>query len=105
LALTKLDVLDEFATIRVCTGYDIDGRRIDRLPDDTETQMRAKPVYTEMQGWQRSTTACRSLDGLPAAARRYVDMLAEQVGVPVRTISVGADRDSTFRTGAKPRSA
>ncbi len=97
LALTKLDVLDEFDSIRVADAYELDGRRIDRMPSDTALQARCRPLYVDFEGWQRSTRDCRSLAALPTAARRYIEFLEARTGVPVAIVSVGADRDSTFR--------
>lgn len=97
LALTKLDVLDDFASIRMAVAYELDGRRLDRMPVDAAEQARCAPVYVEAPGWRQATTACRSWDALPENARRFVESLEEHVGAPVGIVSVGPDRDSTFR--------
>jgi adenylosuccinate synthase len=97
LAVTKLDVLDGFETIRMSAGYTLDGERINRLPVDAQSLQRCRPEYLEVEGWLESTTACRHAHDLPKNARRYLDLLQERVGVPVGLVSVGPERDSTFR--------
>jgi len=97
LALTKLDVLDDFDTVRIAVAYDLDGKRIERIPVDAAEQARCVPVYRDAEGWRAPTRACRAWRELPANARRFVALLEEHVGVPVGILSVGPDRDSTFR--------
>jgi adenylosuccinate synthase len=96
-ALTKLDVLDECETIRVCVAYECDGRRLDRVPADAEALARCQPVYEEFPGWKMSTSGVRQYKDLPSAARAYVDALCRLTGVPLGLLSVGPDRASTFR--------
>lgn len=100
LALTKLDVLDEFPTIQICTGYHLPGEG-DRLWHywelDAEKLGKCTPVYIEMPGWQRSTAAMRHFDELPIQAKAYVRKIEELVSVPLSYISVGPERDSTIR--------
>jgi len=72
IALTKLDVLDGFDTVRICTGYKIDGEKFDYLPPHAADQMRVEPIYEEIQGWQGSTRGARSWADLPAEAIKYV---------------------------------
>ena len=96
-ALTKLDVLDECETIRVCVAYECDGRRLDRVPADAEALARCQPVYEEFPGWKMSTSGVRQYEDLPSAARAYVDALCRLTGVPLGLLSVGPDRASTFR--------
>jgi adenylosuccinate synthase len=100
LAVTKLDVLDGVDTVRVADAYELDGRRIDTLPVDAAEQARCRPVYIDAPGWLESTRDCPSVEALPAAARRYLDLVADRVGVPVGVVSVGAERE---RTLAVPR--
>jgi adenylosuccinate synthase len=97
LALTKLDVLDEFDVVRFVDAYTLDGARLERFPADADTLARCRPVWTVVDGWRRPTSGCRAAAELPANARRYLALLQERVGVPVRLVSVGPDRDSTFR--------
>ena len=92
LALTKLDVLDSFETIRVCTGYMIDGEYYNHLPD-TLYQERAKPIYEDFPGWMCDTTKCRTWDELPAKAKDYVLEIEKRLSVHITYISVGPERD------------
>ena len=93
LAVTKLDVLDAFDTVKVCVAYKADGRRIDRFPDDQSLLHAVTPVYEELPGWSTDLSACTEPHQLPAAAQKYVDFLEEQVQVPVTLIGVGPGRD------------
>jgi adenylosuccinate synthase len=97
LALTKLDILDDFETIRVADSYLLDGARVERYPADAAVLSRAVPVYAEVEGWRRSTRDCRTPGDLPPAARRYLEFLEARVGVPIGLVSVGPERDRTFR--------
>ena len=93
LAVTKLDVLDTFAEIPVCVGYELDGARISEVPADVESLARVKPVYEMLAGWQQPTGEARRLADLPTAARHYLDRLQELAGCPIRFVSVGTRRD------------
>ncbi len=92
IALTKLDILSGMPRLRICTGYEIGGRRTDRFPADLASLRAAKPVYRDFPGFEGDLSACRSIDDLPAKARAFVDGIAEETGVPVHLVSVGADR-------------
>ncbi len=94
IALTKLDVLDGFERIQVGTAYrdPTDGREWTTVPASASTYGRLEPVYEEMAGWQTDTTACRSWDALPEAARSYVERLEALAGVPITHVSVGPER-------------
>ena len=93
VALTKLDVLDTLDTVKVCVAYEIDGRRVDRLPYHQSELHAARPIYEELPGWRQDLTAVQELQDLPTAARDYVAFLAEQVGVPINLVGVGPGRD------------
>ena len=80
IALTKLDVLDGFEEIKLCTGYRLDGREIDYLPADANEQARCEPVYETMEGWTESTRGARSWAELPAQAVKYVRRIEELTG-------------------------
>ena len=99
LALTKLDVLTGIDPLRICVAYEIDGKRIDRPPATQRAWASAKPVYEDVPGWQESLGHARTLDELPAAARRYIDRLSAAVEAPVALVSVGAAREETIRLG------
>lgn len=101
LAVTKLDVLDSFETIRVCTGYRIDGKEVANYPDLPEVLDRAEPVFTELAGWQCDSTNARTPDDLPLQAHALIRLIEEQVGVPVRIIGVGAERDDYVLWGSQ----
>ncbi|HUR18591.1 MAG TPA: adenylosuccinate synthase [Acidimicrobiales bacterium] len=93
IALTKLDVLDTFATVKVCVAYETDGRRVEQLPYHQSVLHKVKPVYEELPGWQEDITGCTSVEALPRAARDFVGFLADEAGVPVHLVSVGPGRE------------
>jgi adenylosuccinate synthase len=92
IAITKLDVLDSFATIKLCTSYRLGNELVTEMPD-TVTQSQVKPVYEERPGWKSSTSAIRTWEALPSAAQAYVRRIQDLAGVPVRYISVGPKRE------------
>ncbi len=92
LAITKLDVLDTFEEIKVCTGYKLDGEIIDYVPD-TPAYEKCEPIYETWPGWQTSTRDTRSWDDLPKNARTFLHRLSELAGVRIQMVSVGAARE------------
>jgi adenylosuccinate synthase len=96
LALTKLDILDGFDEIKVCTGYRLDGREIDYLPAGERAQGRVEPIYETVEGWQDSTAGARSWAQLSAQAVKYVRRIEELVGCPVALLSTSPDREDTI---------
>jgi len=96
IALTKLDVLDGFKTLRICTGYELDGEKLDYLPTAANLQARVKPVYEEMEGWTQSTAGARSWADLPGAAIKYVRRIEELIQCPVALLSTSPERDDTI---------
>lgn len=96
LALTKLDVLDTFDEVRVCTGYTIDGRPVRGYPDLSDELARVTPTYVTITGWKQSLGRCRSAADLPASAREFIATIEREVGVPVRIVGVGPERDDVF---------
>ncbi|WP_425072528.1 adenylosuccinate synthase [Sagittula sp. S175] len=96
ISLTKLDVLDGFETLKICVGYELDGRQLDYLPFASEEQARCTPVYEEMEGWSESTEGARSWADLPAAAVKYVRRVEELIGCPVALLSTSPERDDTI---------
>ncbi len=96
IALTKLDVLDGFEQIKLCTGYRLDGREIDYLPVDANEQARCEPVYEIMEGWTESTRGARSWAELPAQAVKYVRRIEELIGAPVAMVSTSPEREDTI---------
>ncbi|MEM7488229.1 MAG: adenylosuccinate synthetase [Pseudomonadota bacterium] len=96
IALTKLDVLDGFETLKLCVGYELDGARIDHLPMAADAQARCRPVYEEMPGWSASTEGARSWADLPAEAIKYVRRIEELVRCPVALLSTSPEREDTI---------
>jgi adenylosuccinate synthase len=96
IALTKIDVLDGLDTVRICTGYEIDGRRFDYLPPHAADQARVQPLYEEMPGWSESTAGARSWAELPAQAIKYIRRVEELIRCPVALVSTSPERDDTI---------
>lgn len=96
IALTRLDILDALPTLKLCVAYDLDGRQTQTFPADTEAQQRCSPVYEQLDGWNEPISQARRWSDLPLAARRYVERIAELLGVPVGLIGVGQERDQTI---------
>ena len=97
VALTKLDVLSAFDTIKVCTAYECDGKTYDYFPMQQSVLFHARPVYEELPGWKGvDITGCKTFEELPENAQRYVEYLEKITGVPVSIIAVGPDRDQTI---------
>lgn len=96
IALTKLDILDTFAQIKVCVGYRLDGHVIDYLPASEAAQKRLEPVYETIPGWTGSTAGARSWADLPAEAVKYVRRIEELIGAPVALLSTSPERDDTI---------
>lgn len=96
IALTKLDVLDGFEKLKICTGYEIDGRRIDLLPAAADLQSRCRPVYETLPGWTASTEGARSWTDLPGEAVKYVRRIEELIQCPVALLSTSPERDDTI---------
>ena len=96
IALTKLDVLDGFERLRIGTGYDLDGERLDVLPTAADAQARCVPVYEEMEGWSASTEGARSWADLPAEAVKYVRRIEELIDCPVALLSTSPEREDTI---------
>jgi adenylosuccinate synthase len=96
IALTKLDVLDGFEVLKICTGYEIDGTHYDYLPTAAALQAKVRPVYEEMEGWRESTAGARSWAELPAAAIKYVRRIEELIQCPVALLSTSPERDDTI---------
>jgi adenylosuccinate synthase len=99
LAVTKLDVLDGFEEIPVCTAYRLDGEACEEMPAEVEDLGRVEPRYEVLRGWNRATGGARRLQDLPREARAYLDRLEALSGVPVRYVSVGTRRDQIIETG------
>lgn len=96
IALTKLDVLDGFDTLKICVGYELDGTRIGYLPTASEAQKRCTPIYEEMEGWHETTEGARSWADLPANAIKYVRRVEELIDCPVALLSTSPEREDTI---------
>lgn len=96
IALTKLDVLSGFETVRICTGYECEGAILTEIPVSVERLSRCRPVYEEFPGWKGDISAVRRFEDLPENAVKYVKKLEELVGCPVILVSVGPRRDETI---------
>lgn len=96
LILTKLDVLSEFETIKVCVAYEHLGKIYKTVPGHQSAFHHAKPIYEELPGWQCDITGCRTFEELPEKAQEYVKFVEELAGVPVSMIAIGPDREQTI---------
>ncbi|MAK12212.1 MAG: adenylosuccinate synthase [Candidatus Pelagibacter sp.] len=96
IALTKLDVLDDFDEIKVCIKYDLDGKKIDYLPAAVEDQKKVKPIYKSFQGWKSETRGSRSVEDLPGKAREYIHAIEDLVEAKLSSISTSPEREDTI---------
>ncbi len=96
IAITRLDVLDPFPSIQVCTAYKIDGKTVDTPPASIGAFNRAVPVYEELPGWLAESTGARRFDELPENAQRYVKRLGQLIGRPIEIVSVGPEREQVI---------
>lgn len=99
IALTKLDVLTGFEKIKICVGYDVNGKFFSHFPSSVADLSKARPVYEELPGWTEDINSCRKFEDLPENAQNYVRYIEEKTGVPVELIGVGAGRDDTILRG------
>jgi adenylosuccinate synthase len=100
IALTKLDVLSDLPTVKVCVGYEVDGERLSRVPYHQSVLHRVVPVYEELPGWQEDLSAAKSVADLPQAARDYVACIVDHSGIPVTYVGVGPGREQYVRFAA-----
>lgn len=96
VAITRFDILDSLPALKICTGYELDGKTINDFPSNVAILERCRPVYEELPGWQTPTTGIRHFEKLPSKARRYVERLGELIGSQISLISVGPERDQTI---------
>jgi adenylosuccinate synthase len=96
MAITKLDVLDDFDEIQVCVAYEINGKQTIDFPDSARDFAKCVPVYKTLPGWKQNTAECRSLEDLPTAALDYLKFLADLMEVPISIVSLGPSRDQTI---------
>ena len=96
IAVTKLDVLDGFDELKLCTGYRLDGQDIPFLPPGIAAQSKIEPVYETLKGWTESTAGARSWMDLPATAIKYIRRVEELIGAPVALLSTSPERQDTI---------
>ena len=96
IALTKLDVLDGFETVKICTGYRLHGKIMDYFPSHAADQAAVEPIYEEMDGWQETTAGARSWADLPAQAIKYIQRVQELIETPVALVSTSPEREDTI---------
>ncbi|ALS62385.1 adenylosuccinate synthase [Pandoraea norimbergensis] len=96
LCMTKLDVLDNLETVRLCVGYKIDGKTVDILPRGAVDVARCEPIYEDFPGWSQSTFGVKSWDQLPVEAQNYLKRIEEVSGIPIDMVSTGPDREETI---------
>jgi adenylosuccinate synthase len=97
MAITKLDVLSRFESLKVCVAYELDGRRVEAFPVDLKVLARCQPIYETVPGWQVDISRAQAFGDLPVQARQYVTLVEDLLGIPVSLISVGPARDQTVR--------
>ena len=95
MVMTKLDVLNDFDTIKVCVGYRVDGKIHHHVPSNLETLKRAEPIYEELEGWKTEVKGARSFKDLPTKAKRYIRRIEKLIDTKITMISVGSERDET----------
>ena len=96
IALTKLDVLDDLNEIKICIGYELNGKKIDYLPAATEDQFNIKPIYRVYKGWKTNTQGIRNMRDLPENAKKYIYGLEDFIGAKISSISTSPERDDTI---------
>ena len=96
IALTKLDVLDTFKTLKVCIGYELNGEKIDFFPSSEFDQANIKPIYEEIEGWNSNTAGCQKLEDLPEKAVNYINRISDLIGTKIDLVSTSPKREDTI---------
>jgi len=96
IALTKIDVLDEFKELNICIGYELDGKKIDYFPSGLHDQVKVKPIYKKMDGWLKNTAGIKKWEELPENARKYISFIKDYAGVKISSISTSPKREDTI---------
>ncbi|MGD8305812.1 MAG: adenylosuccinate synthase [Ignavibacteria bacterium] len=96
VAITKLDVLSAFDEIKVCVGYETNGKRLKSFPSDVERLTKVTPVYESIHGWNEDISACKSYDSLPKKTKEYLEFISNQANIKIDVISVGPKRSQTL---------
>lgn len=97
LHITKLDILSQFDEIKVCVGYQLNGKEIQHYPASIEDLSRCQPIYETFVGWKKDLQGCHTLSDLPPAAQKYLDRIQTYLGVPIASVSYGPGRNQTLR--------
>ncbi|MFN3695050.1 MAG: adenylosuccinate synthetase, partial [Ignavibacterium sp.] len=95
-AVTKLDVLSSYEKIKVCVGYELNGKKLKTFPTNVEHLNNVKPIYEEVDGWMEDISNCTDYDSLPEKTKDYLNFIAKHSGINIRIISVGPKRKQTF---------
>jgi len=96
IALTKIDVLDEFKELNICVGYELDGKKIHYFPSGLHDQVKVKPIYKKMDGWLKNTAGIKKWEELPENARKYISFIKDYCGVKISSISTSPKREDTI---------
>ena len=96
MTMTKLDVLNDLDKIKICVGYQLNGKRIDHVPFNLEALKSCEPIYEEMEGWKREIKGARSFSDLPVNAQRYLRRIEGLIGAKIELTSVGSERNETL---------
>ena len=96
VAITKLDVLCAFDKIKVCVGYELDGKKLNTFPSDVDKLNSITPIYETVDGWLEDISECRSYNALPANTQKYLEFISDKANIKIDIISVGPKREQTF---------
>ena len=96
IALTKIDVLDEFKNLYICVAYKLNGKKIDYLPADLQNQLKVKPIYKRFDGWLKNTKGIKKWKDLPKNAQKYINFIKDYCGVKISSISTSPKREDTI---------
>ena len=96
IALTKLDVLDELDEIKMCVGYELNGKQIDYFPASVEDQIKVKPIYETFKGWKSNTQGIKNFEELPIEAKKYIEALEKFIETKISSISTSPERNDTI---------
>ena len=96
IALTKIDVLDQFKDLYVCVGYKLNGKKIDYLPGALKDQYKVKPIYKRLNGWLKNTSGIKKWEDLPLNAKKYINFIKKFCDVKISSISTSPKREDTI---------
>jgi adenylosuccinate synthase len=99
LAITKLDILDEFEEIEISTKYELNGKEIKAPPSNVNDISKIRVIYETMKGWKTPISKCRKFNDLPEEAQKYIERIENYLEIPVKWIGVGAKRDAIIHKG------